>query len=883
MSRSNGVRVLIIDDDPVFTNHFKLYAAISNWKEEHLDETKIEKLTHTLASLNPNIILLDFFDNVDKWLDILSKKEFIDCTYIVSGNLSINKESFTDNGYNIAGIQFKPISLANLPNLIKTKTNQTKEIKPKGISFNEFSDLAKKLDPAISIHRVLDENHAEQIWENESCDKNPLNKSDNDLLRLMAHELEKEGKKFITREEWNTDKGQWAHFRLYYLKEHHYWFVREYKADPPQLYQNQYSQDTDLETFLEKVVSALKQWGITRLRFYNVHEIYDDTSSQPDKKDYIIIPFFGQGGGFNPSKDDWKKQYFSSKESSDMKNSFISKQWFYKTDKQDKENNSDHKTICDNYIGWGEEEITRIEIPISHKKDRKNKKIEHIGLLAFDRRYDHITREKLVEEYSWWKVIFNEGGIINPAKIEDTDLERMKGFFDVVKEEIVEYRSKAKANQLKLWHETFTESIRHLMQEGKNTDKVNSEKIVDLFLNRLINWWEYIDSEPMDEDIPPKPPSDKPNQSIVNWYFLKQDLGDSLLGIGGYGELAKHYTKTHSLLVKPFRDAIQNQNTYKDNYLIQDFEEWRKKRKKHSPRPKDIEYFQEQVRLTPNYEKLIKEIKSWAGFPIQAGSNSYLMVVHANKKNYFTTRRTKLLRTVALRLAPFLLWGDSENSRTYLLKMLNHELNNPLAITKQAVNLMPEESSKLLALNNMGLLEAIIKNMSYLYNDNPIKNPDDTTCLGDVWDVVQIASSLDQSKTSDIRTHTYDQVKLAVPKEVLRQVLFNLLANAFKFSYGHTTPAVIVEAIRENNHLACRISNYTNKKMTIEERQWIFALGYKVPNSGTVSGYGLGLAIVKMLCDRTHIKYKAEEPKATEKADIWLQTFTLLIPLAGDE
>lgn len=873
------IRVLLIDDDPVFYNHFKLYAAISNWKEEHLDETEIEKLTHRLGSLNPNIILLDLFENVDNWLDILSKKGFIDCTYISSGNLSINKESFTESGYNIAGILFKPISLANLPNLIKTTTNQTKEIKTKGISFNEFSDLAKKLDPAISIHRLLDENHVEQIWENESCDKNPLNKSDNDLLRLMAHELEKEGKNFITREEWNPDKEQWVHFRLYYLKKHHYWFSREYRDDLPQLYKNQYSQRVNLSKFLEQVANALKQWGITRLRFYNVYEIYDDASSQPDKKDYIIIPLFSQGGGFNPSKNDWEKQYFSSKESSDMKNSFISKQWFYKNAKIDKTYN---KNSCVNYIGWGEEEITGVDIPIFHKKDY-NKAAEHIGLLSFDRRYDHITREKLVEEYSWWKVIFKEGGNINPANITNTELERMKGFFDIAKEEIVEYLRKSKANQLKLWHEIFTQSTRYLMQEKTNNAKVNSEKIVGLFLNHLINWWEYIDSEPMDEDIPPEPPSDKPNQSIVNWYFLKQDLGDSLLGIGGYGELAKHYTKTHSLLVKPFRDAMQNQNTYKDNYLIQDFEEWLKKREKNGSRPKDIEYFQEQSRLTPNYEKLIEEIKSWAGFPIQAGSNSYLMVVHANKKNYFTTRRAKLLRTVALRLAPFLLWGDSENSRTYLLKMLNHELNTPLAITKQAVNLMPEGSSKLLALHNMGLLEAIIKNMSYLYNDNPIKNPDDTTCLGDIWDVVQIASSLDQSKTSDIRTHTYDQVKLAVPKEVLRQVLFNLLANAFKFSYGHTTPAVIVEAIRENNHLACRISNYTNRKMTDKERQWIFTLGYKVPNSGTASGYGLGLAIVKMLCDRTRIKYMAEEPKATEKVNIWLQTFTLLIPLAGDE
>ncbi|MBO0615013.1 sensor histidine kinase [Thiothrix fructosivorans] len=470
------------------------------------------------------------------------------------------------------------------------------------------------------------------------------------------------------------------------------------------------------------------------------------------------------------------------------------------------------------------------------------------------------------------------GDTDSPGKIEKKDLDTMEIFFNAVITEIQKHRSKDKANQLKLWHEAFTETIRHLLSLiNENDGNFTSNQIINLFLNRLIDWWEFVDDEPLLEDIPKKPPATK-HKHIINWYFLKEDLGESVLGIGGYGSMAEHYSIRHSQKVRPFRDAIDNANKY-GNYLIQDFPKWLGRQNKQKSR----EYIQNQIKQTPDYEKYLHNIKAWAGFPIKAGRNSYLMVVHADTENYFTTRRTKLLRTVALRLAPFLLWGDSVNLQTILLKMLNHELNTPLSVAKQTLNEIPESEIKTRAIDNFEFLEAVIKNMSHLYQE-PNSNTMMTTRLTEILDVHRIANTLAKRKRAIFTKYDndYNKIELAVSKDTLRQVMFNLFSNAFKFADDNTkNPCITIDISREYNQLVCRISNPTIKEMSKEQLKWIFALGYKIIGAGPASGYGLGLAIVDILCNKANMKCDAETPVLIEEG-IWQQTFTLKIPIAGD-
>jgi hypothetical protein len=729
------------------------------------------------------------------------------------------------------------------------------------------------LPAAISIHHILpDLCYTSPVWRNSAYEQTPIDEiAEQRCLRLMVHDLQENPEKpYSHREDWDVVQHKWLYSRLNRLNNAHYWFAREHRESAPNFFHSAAS----LKDFLDEVAVLLRRWGITRMRYYNAYEFYDDATTNPDgssKYDSLIVPYYQNGGGFKnaASVKKWLKHSFTSQESDLVKGVFQlhKRGWYYTRYEKDETPHIPTDTCYE--IGWGKIGTTRVSLPILGKEIGEPKK--PLGLLTFDRRFDHIKDskdKKLIKKYAWLKV-YDEAGDGTFNEITAGELNLMKGFLTQVTEELAERRQTSRTNQLRFWHETISEGIKSVLTTSARTPK----EVIKAFLIFLVRRWDVIDNEPFNIEDVEKGEADVESSSILNWYFLRQESSGELRGLGGYGSIAEHREEHLFHNVEPFSNAFNSAEANKGEgkYIIQNFNAWLKD---HGTALYDGQWITE----NPNIKEDIEKIGAWIGIPIQVIEQDYLMVVHAKQKNYFTSRRTCLLKDVALRLSPFLLWLVAEESRTWFYRSLSHELKSPLDAALQFSKLSKFSDENELP-NYLRYVHSLIANMWHLHHPEILKQiSSPTSFLKDMWNIVPMIQTLDPLGAIDISPE-FENVPLAVPDEVLRQVLFNLLNNAFKFADKAITAKIKIRVSQIDQNIVCKISNpiRESQKMSDQQRVSIFNQGHRAPNSGVASGSGIGLAVVQSLCKQTGMR--CEALPADYINSVFYQTFCLTIPM----
>ena len=126
--------------------------------------------------------------------------------------------------------------------------------------------------------------------------------------------------------------------------------------------------------------------------------------------------------------------------------------------------------------------------------------------------------------------------------------------------------------------------------------------------------------------------------------------------------------------------------------------------------------------------------------------------------------------------------------------------------------------------------------------------------------------------------HDAEEVMVAMDKEQLEKVFFNLLANAFKF-----TPEggrILLSVVQEKNKALVQVTD-NGRGIDPAYQQKLFTNFFQVADHGLQNtGYGIGLALSKKIVELHHGQIRVEsEPAVADKAG--RTCFTVTLPLAA--
>lgn len=171
--QNNKRRILLIDDDQVFTKLFEVQSSLNDWFVKVLDGSSLESIDQVLLELDPELILLDYHLkgdlNINDWLSILLDKGFIKKVIIVTGYSNEKKEDYYNQGYDLLAVHQKPIRTENIVHYLN---NLDANEKNKKIDSNNLMRIANQLYPAISIHyfnsKTKNLDYCEPVWSNKT-------------------------------------------------------------------------------------------------------------------------------------------------------------------------------------------------------------------------------------------------------------------------------------------------------------------------------------------------------------------------------------------------------------------------------------------------------------------------------------------------------------------------------------------------------------------------------------------------------------------------------------------------------------------------------------------------------------------------------------------
>ena len=115
----------------------------------------------------------------------------------------------------------------------------------------------------------------------------------------------------------------------------------------------------------------------------------------------------------------------------------------------------------------------------------------------------------------------------------------------------------------------------------------------------------------------------------------------------------------------------------------------------------------------------------------------------------------------------------------------------------------------------------------------------------------------------------FDEYLVVANEDMLKQVWFNLIDNAIKFS--NRGGLLKINIVREDKTLAVTIAN-EGEEIASEEYEKIFQKFYQTKTSSQKKGNGIGLSIVKHIVDLHNGKISVESQNGTT-------AFTVKLPI----
>lgn len=233
-----------------------------------------------------------------------------------------------------------------------------------------------------------------------------------------------------------------------------------------------------------------------------------------------------------------------------------------------------------------------------------------------------------------------------------------------------------------------------------------------------------------------------------------------------------------------------------------------------------------------------------------------LTVARQGREQLLQTRRTGRVKAIAQQNAAL------ADERYHLLKMLTHEVRQPLNTAQAALHTVVDQLSQgktaakqiqLIAMNAQTTLNSIVLSISNSILGATLITKGRPTVLEQInlYDVSQLALlDLDQSQRQRIQ-QSFEQPVIYADADpiVLRLAIRNLLENALKYSPADTS--VLFELVADEERLAIviRVTNELIDPAMLSDE--IFERNRRGVDS-QYAGYGLGLYIVKEVAEMHH-------------------------------
>lgn len=224
---------------------------------------------------------------------------------------------------------------------------------------------------------------------------------------------------------------------------------------------------------------------------------------------------------------------------------------------------------------------------------------------------------------------------------------------------------------------------------------------------------------------------------------------------------------------------------------------------------------------------------------------------------------------------------DLSELKSRFVSMASHEFRTPLTTMMSSLSLVTkygEQNDKENQSKHVTKIKTSINNLTDILNDflsvgkleeGKVENmPEEINVKNFISEVISEMRSMATHGQQVVQTHTGNEIA-NIDKKLLKNVLFNLISNALKFS----PEKGIVD-------ISCHVSNSALKVIVKDhgigiskaDQKHLFERFFRGHNATHIQGTGLGLSIVAKYAELMNgsIDFESEENKGT--------TFTMIIP-----
>ncbi len=839
-------QIIIVDDKQPVMDAVAGFARIDGWKVVKSDGKAIPDSIEII----PTLVLVDYRlggnTKPGEWINKLRKQHptLRARVYLLSGViLAENKsdqelKSLLDEPV-IAGVLTKPLDLTRLRTLLgeveelPTLRSATSKARESDWIKNRVMQQAAN-DFELPL-RLLDAKTLQAIYQNEAAKSEGFDEMSHLSVQLVNNQIKGEKEHQGSQIHWDSSSKEWVRTSMFRAKDW-YWMVQNRtRKGPSRLLR----QSGDNQT-LEELASRLNnQHGFTRIRLYRVAKLRNNDTSE--KTEFVFQPDWEKGGGFEPNKKEWESHEFLYEENSQTEGLLTDPQHPWIPIAVD-DKNPNCREGCPS-IRWGKGQGAakhRVSIPIWDDDKRKP-----IAFIALDQRYDHILNDQGNENLPY-PIRFAQDQF--STSITDNDLKLVAGLINLAQSSIQARVQHRRQSRFQTWNDVLTDIIK------EKTQDVEARLVLVETLKEIKTRW-----------------CSGGKDQLSDLCLLRRHDDGFLEAWAGDGPRWKLLSHELFDVFGPFKQAL------KDVYAIQDFPKWYAL---YSDSVKtDLEnVFGRKSSKLGLIESWFKEVKGFLGIPLKQGDNTFgVLVITATRENYFTEARVRRLENTAARLTPMLLWDLAQAQRDWLRRALAHEYRVPVNRLRALLKKLPVEQQR----EAEGLLcyqEAITKNLKYLGDESISIEEKASTPLSET--LTSVGNTLEYLYPGRIliEVNNFGPLYVGVSGDILYQILFNLLENAYKFTEKGKEIRLVGEDI--DNQFSLEIWNHSVKPISLQDQPKIFKAYQRAQDAPVAKGAGIGLAIVKKLCGIAKLSCELTEAGSMAKPDI---CFTLKLPFASTQ
>lgn len=224
---------------------------------------------------------------------------------------------------------------------------------------------------------------------------------------------------------------------------------------------------------------------------------------------------------------------------------------------------------------------------------------------------------------------------------------------------------------------------------------------------------------------------------------------------------------------------------------------------------------------------------------------------------------------------------DLNELKSRFVSMASHEFRTPLTTMLSSLSLVTkygEQKDTENQLKHVGKIKTSINNLTDILNDflsvskleeGKIENlPEGLNLKNFINEIISDMLGMAQNNQQISLSYSGNEY-VVLDKKLVKNILFNLISNALKFSPNGGTVEVIVKVQNSSLRISVKDSGIGIPK---EDQEHLFERFFRGNNATHIQGTGLGLAIVARYAElmNASLDFESKENKGT--------TFTIIIP-----